>query len=154
MGLAAAAATVLNRRRRCSVARTVSHDNNDYHCTAAENTGHHSRGRRCDRCKFPTSWSFCLLIFFFFFRSKSQCTDLDYSVQCVFAREGPVHLPQDLQYINRLSSPIRSLSLLRSTCSQLLTPRFPFSAVPVKVCKPSNPKSDIVFQGPGRVTIR
>ena len=48
--LAAATATVLYRRRRCSVARTVSHDNNDYHCTAAENTLYHRRGRRCDRC--------------------------------------------------------------------------------------------------------
>ena len=48
--LFAAAATVLYRRHCCSVARTVSHDSNDYHCTAAENTGYHSRGRRCDRC--------------------------------------------------------------------------------------------------------
>ena len=48
--LFAAAATVLYHRRRCSVARTVWHDSNGYHCTAAENTGYHSRGRRCDRC--------------------------------------------------------------------------------------------------------
>ena len=48
--LFAATATMLYRRRCCSVARTVSHDSNDYHCTAAENTGYHSRGRRCDRC--------------------------------------------------------------------------------------------------------
>ena len=31
VGLAAAAATVLYRRRRCSVVRTVSHDNDEYH---------------------------------------------------------------------------------------------------------------------------
>ena len=89
--------------------------------------------------KFPSSWPFCLL------RKKkcgstNKCTNLDYPVQYVFAREGPVRLPQHLQYINRLSSPIRSLSLLRSSCSPLLTPWFPFSAVPVKDCKPSNPK--------------
>ena len=92
--------------------------------------------------------------YFFFCRSTDQCTHPDYLVQCVFAREGPVRLPQHLQYINRLSSPIRSLSLLRSPCSPLLTPRFPFSAVPAKACKPSNPKFDIVLQGPERVTIR
>ena len=50
VGLAAAAVTVLYRRRRCSVVRTVSYDNNDYHCTAAENMGYHSRGRHCDCC--------------------------------------------------------------------------------------------------------
>ena len=94
------------------------------------------------------------LFLFYFFRSTNQCTNLDYRVQCVFARDGPVRLPQHLQFINRLSSPIRSLSLLRSLCSPLLTSRFPFSAIPAKVCKPPNPKSDIVFQGPGRVTIR
>ena len=88
---------------------------------------------------------------FIFF--TNQDTNQDYLVQSVFAREGPVRLPQHLQYINRLGSPIRSLSLLRSPCSPLLTPRFPFSAVPVKTCKSSDPKSDIVFQGPGRVTI-
>ena len=49
MGLAAAAATVLYRRRHCSVVRTVSHDNNEHYCIAAENTGYHSRGHRCDR---------------------------------------------------------------------------------------------------------
>ena len=27
-------------------------------------------------------------------RSTNQCTNLDYLVQCVFAREGPVRLPQ------------------------------------------------------------
>ena len=41
---------LLLRRQCCSVLRTVSHDNSDYHCIAAENTGYHSRGRRCDRC--------------------------------------------------------------------------------------------------------
>ena len=42
-GLAAAAATVLYRRRRCSVARTVSHDNIDYRCTVAETAGYAPR---------------------------------------------------------------------------------------------------------------
>ena len=82
-------------------------------------------------------------------RSTNQCTNLDYLVQCFFAREGPVRLRQHLQYINRSSSPIRSLSLLRSPCSPLLTPRFPFPAVPVKACKPSNSKSISCFRGPG-----
>ena len=58
VGQAAAAATVLYRCRRCSVVRTVSHDNNDYHCTAAENTGYHSRGRRCDRCMTDNTYIF------------------------------------------------------------------------------------------------
>ena len=142
---------MLYRRHRCSVARMVSHDNNDYHCTSAENTGYHSRGRCCDRCKFPSSWPFCQKKKI---TSTNQCTNLDYLVQCILAREGPVRLPQHLQYINRLNSPIRSLSFLRSPFSRLLTPRCSFSAVPVKVCKPPNPKFDIVFQGPGRVTIR
>ena len=95
---------------------------------------------RVDR-KFPSSWPFCLL--------KCFCTNLDYLVQCVFAREGPVRLPQHLQYIYRLSSPIRSLSLLRSPCSPLLTPRFSFSAVPAKVYKPSTPTPISCFRGPG-----
>ena len=168
---------MLYRRRRCSVARTISHDNNDYRCTAAETARYAPRtssprarliciartrfpkpGRRNvapvvvaagktnaavgDDCrvahKFPSSWPFCLLIFYF--RSTNQCTNLDYLVQCVFAREGPVHLPQHLQYINRSSSPIHSLSLLRSTCSRLLTPRYPFPAVPAEACKSSTLK--------------
>ena len=83
-----------------------------------------------------------------FRRSTNQCRNLDYLVQCVFARGGPVRLPQHLQCINRLSSPIRSLSLLRNPCSPLLTPRFPFSALPAKVCKSSNPKSISCFRGP------
>ena len=91
--------------------------------------------------------------YFIFCRNTNQCTNLDYFVQCVFAREGPLRLPQHLQYINRLGSPIRFLSLSRSLCSPLLTPRFPFSALQAKACKPSNPIFDIVFQGPGRVTI-
>ena len=78
--------------------------------------------------------------YIFICRSTNQCTNLDYLVQCVFAQEGPVRLPQHLQYINRLSSPIRCPSLLRSPCSPLLTPRFPFSAVSAKACKHSNPK--------------
>ena len=41
--LFAAAATVLYRRHRCSVARTISHDNNDYRCTAAETAGYAPR---------------------------------------------------------------------------------------------------------------
>ena len=76
-----------------------------------------------------------------------QCTNLGYLVQFVFAREGPVRLPQHLQYINRSNSPLRSLSLLRSPCSPLLTPRFPFPAVPVKACKPSNPKNRYRISG-------
>ena len=75
-----------------------------------------------------------------FCRRTNQCTNLDYLVQCVFAREGPVRLPQYLQYINRSSSPIRSLSLLRSPCSPLLTPRFPFPTVPANACKLLTPK--------------
>ena len=39
-GLAVAAATVLYRRRRCSVARTVSHDNYDYRCRTAVRMSH------------------------------------------------------------------------------------------------------------------
>ena len=81
-----------------------------------------------------------LIFYFFFCRSTNQCTNLDYLVQCVFAREGPVRLPQHLQYINRSSSPVHSLSLLRSPCSPLLTPRFPFPAVPAEARKPSTPK--------------
>ena len=41
-------------------------------------------------------------------RSINQSTNLDYLVQCVLPRKGPVRLPQHLQYINRSSSPIRS----------------------------------------------
>ena len=41
--LFAAAATVLYRRHRCSAARTVSHDNNDYRCTVAETAGYAPR---------------------------------------------------------------------------------------------------------------
>ena len=57
--LFAATATVLYRRRRCSVVRTVSHDNNDCHCTAAEDTGYHSRGHLF--AAVPSASPFCLL---------------------------------------------------------------------------------------------
>ena len=152
-GIAAAAATALYCRRRCSVERTVSHDNYDYRCTAAETAGYALRsssprarlvgiartrfpkpGRRNgapvavaagktnaaveDDCrvahKFPSSWLFCFLK-----KTNLPCA------RCFRSRR-----PCPLQYINRSSSPIRFLSLLRSSCSPLLTARFPFSDVP------------------------
>ena len=42
-GIAAADATALYCHRRCSVERTVSHDNYDYRCTAAETAGYAPR---------------------------------------------------------------------------------------------------------------
>ena len=78
--------------------------------------------------KLPSSWAFCLL-------KKTKCTNQNvqiYLEQCALAREGPVRLPQHLQNINRSSSPIRSLSLLHSPCSTMLTQRFSFSAVHLK----------------------
>ena len=89
----------------------------------------------------------------FFCRSTNQCTNLDYLVQCIFPREGPVRLPQHLQYINRSRSHIRSLSLLRSPCSPLLPPRFP-SCCTGKGLQTFQPQINIVFQGPGRMIIR
>ena len=78
--------------------------------------------------------------FVLFCRSTNQCTNLDYLVQCVFSRKGPVRLPQHLQYINRSSSPIRSLSLLRSTWLSTAHSTVFISCCTAKTCKPSTPK--------------
>ena len=73
------------------------------------------------------------------------------SLRFSFAREGPVRLPRHFQYIDRSSSPIRSLSLLWSPCSLLLLHGFRRCCTE-RACKPSPTKS--CFWGFGRVTRR
>ena len=87
-------------------------------------------------------------------RSRSPIRSLSLAVvvlHCLFAREGPVRLPQHAVH-KSLEKPY-PLPQLSSRRSPLLTPRVQFAAIPVKTCKPIQ-NSDIVFRGPGLVTIR
>ena len=119
-------------------------------CTVAAAVVSHKRFRTITMTSASALLYKCHLqkISFFFVEVQISVQFSTNLVQCVFAREGSVRLPQHLQYINRSSSPICSLSVLRSPCSPLLTPQFAFSAVPEGLASLPAPTISC-FRGPG-----